>query len=273
MSTRLVRMLVLGAGLGACDADGEPDDLQVARDTVAALGSSSAQLRLYDGLLGPVNLSGVSLALAPTRVIEQVQTGLDEALADRACLKIASDRQTYLDLRFRKCRYRGVYVHGRLRIELAAETGDCDGEPCVVATRYTTTLTDLTIGRSQVRGATSVLRVPELKGEARSYTAEVELTDPADRALHLRQELTWRRAQGCVTAELGAEFTVDGREISVGARAVEVCGGCPRAGEVQVAWDDGEALAWEYDGDAALVVRGPRGREFVVEQACGDEQP
>jgi hypothetical protein len=260
----------------ACDDPDalESDDRVVARDALSALESTSSQLGLYDGLLGPVNLGGVALALAPMKVIEQVQSGLDTALADRACLKITSDKATFLDLRFIKCLYKGVYVHGRLRIELATETGDCDGEPCVIATEYTTTLTDLTIARSQIRSATSVLRIPEIKGEPRSYFAEVELTDTDERALHLRHELSWRRVQGCTHAELGARFTVDDRAIDVGAHDIEVCGDtCPRAGRVQIAWDSGRALAWEFDGSAEILVRGPRGREFVAEAPCVPAEP
>ena len=75
-------------------------------------------------------------------------------------------------------------------------------------------------------------------------------------------------------AELGAGFTVDGRTIDVGARGVEVCGdACPRAGRVQIAWDSGRALAWDFDGGPDIVVRGPRGRTFVVEDACVADEP
>ncbi len=264
----------LALALLACEAPATHDDEQVARDTVAALTGSSAQLQLYDGLLGPVNLKGITLALAPTRVIEQVRGGLDEALADRGCLEIDTDKTHYLDLRFTDCRYRGVHVDGALRIELTTETGDCDGAPCLLATRYTTTITALEIGPTQIHSARSVLRISEIKGEGRSYTAEVDLIDRNDRPLHLRHELTWRRQGGCTYAELGAKLTVDGREINAGAEGIEVCGDrCPRAGQVQVAWANGRAIAWSYDGTPEITVQGPRGREFTVELDCEANEP
>lgn len=251
------------------DATDEPEDEPVARVTLAALDANSATLSLYDGLLGPVNLAGVSLALAPQKVIEQVRGGLDQALADPKCVALTTDKKTFLDLQFDRCRYRGVLVDGGLRIELTTEAGLCDGAECVVATRYTTQLDALTIGKSRVRAATSTLRIPSTPGEPRSYTAEVELTDKQDRELHLRHELAWTRKNGCVHAELGAEFMVDALAISVGAQAVEICGNqCPRAGEVQIAWGNGQALAWEYDGADEVIVRGPHGREFVLPLEC-----
>lgn len=270
--TRLLAALAaaLCVAAVACDAPVGDDDEAVARDTVAALGSSSAQLKLHDGLLGLVDLKGISLALAPQQVIAQVQAGLGDQLADPACLDLDTDEQTWLALHFDRCRYRGVFVDGELRIDLTTETGTCDGEPCVIATNYTTHLTDLTIARSEIRAATSTLRIPTVKGEPRSYTAEAELTDADDRELHLRHEISWTRAAGCVFADVGATFTADDREISVGARDVEVCGAtCPRAGQVNLAWDSGKSLAWEYTGDPELVVHGPRGRSFTVVQDCG----
>ncbi len=270
----IVAVIGIISMMAACEASHSAEEEQVVRDTLAALTGSSAQLRLYDGLLGPVNLGGISLALAPQRVIEQVQTGLDEALADRACLTIATDDKSYLDLRFVDCVYKGVYVDGHLRIELVTETGECAGEPCVIATRYTTKLTELAIGDTQVRSASSVLRLPDLDSEPRTYFAQIELTDADGRTSQLRHELTWLRDMGCVTAELGAELKIDGRDISVGARAVEVCGDeCPRAGRVQIAWGTGRVLAWEYHGEPAIAVYGPGGHEFVVDDVCDAVDP
>lgn len=263
------RLLAALAALSACDAPAEHDDELVARDAVAALGGSSAQLRLYDGLLGLVDLKGISLALAPQQVIAQVRAGLADDLAEPACLALATDDSSFLALTFTACRYRGVFVDGALRIDLTTESGDCSGEPCVVATNYTTRLTGLTIGQALIREAASTLRIPTVKVEPRSYTAEAELTTGDERELHLRHEISWLRVAGCVTADIGAEFTVDERAISVAGHNIKVCGaGCPRAGEVHLAWDRGESLAWEFTGDEQLAVRGPRGRTFTVTQSC-----
>ncbi|MCY0988010.1 hypothetical protein OV203_12810 [Nannocystis sp. ILAH1] len=271
--TRAMSTIVGAAAIAwatACDPDpAEPEDEPVAQVTLAALDANSATLSLYDGLLGPVNLAGVSQALAPQKIIEQVEGGLDTSLADPTCLTLKSDRTSFLDLQFDRCRFKGVLLDGGLRVELTTEAGTCDGVECVAATVYTTRLDALTIGKSLVSAATSVLRIPTTPGEPRSYTAEVELTDKLDRELHLRHELTFTRKDGCVDAELGAEFMVDELAISVAATAVEICGNkCPRAGEVQIAWGNGQALAWEYTGDAEVIVRGPRGREFVLPLEC-----
>ena len=263
------RLFAAVAALSACDAP-DPEDEVVARDTLAALGGSSAQLRLYDGLLGLVDLKGISLALAPQQVIAQVQAGLDDDLGDPACLTLVTDDTTYLALTFDRCRYRNVFVDGDLRIDLTTEEGACDGQPCVTATAYTTRLTDLTIGHTEVRTATSTLRIPTLRGEPRTYTAEAELTDDSQRELHLRHEVAWTRAAGCISAELGAELTVDDTRISVGAHDIEVCAAdCPRAGEVHLAWASGKSLSWSYTGEPDIVVHGPRGRTFTVTQTCG----
>lgn len=262
--------LLAAAVLLACDPP-EDDDQIVARDAIAALGGSSAQLKLYDGLLGIVDLKGISLALAPQQVIAQIEAGLGDDLDDPACIDLDTDKATFVALVFNKCRYRGVFVDGDLRIDLTTETGTCDGAECVLATRYTTTLTALRIGQSEVRTATSTLRIPTLKTEPRSYTAEADL-DTRDRGdLHLRHEISWVRKLGCVHAELGAEFSFADRTLDVGATGIEVCNDdCPRAGEVHLAWDSGRALSWTYDGSDEILVRGPRGRSFTVEQTCGD---
>lgn len=267
-----VRPLLLAlATLAACDAP-ETDDEIVARDTIAALGGSSAQLKLYDGLLGIVDLKGISLALAPQQIINQIEGGLADDLDDPKCLTLATDRETHVALLFKRCRYRGVFVDGDLRIDLTTETGTCDGADCVLATRYTTTLTALTIGQTEVQAATSTLRIPTTKGEPRSYTAEAELTTRDRGDLHLRHEISWVRQQGCVHADLGAEFVFSDRTIDVGAAGIEVCAaGCPRAGEVHIAWASGRALSWTYDGTAEIDVVGPRGRTFSVEQSCDDD--
>jgi hypothetical protein len=267
MSARVLLVLVTLAG---CDAGEDAEAELVARDTLAALGGSSAQLRLYDGLLGLVDLKGISLALAPQQAIAQVEAGLADDLEDPNCLELDTDEATFLALEFTKCRYRGVFVDGALRIDLTTETGTCDGADCVVATRYTTRLTALRIGRTVVHTASSSLRIPTVKAEARTYTAEAALTDPERGDLELRHEVSWVRRLGCVAAELGAEFVADDRTISVGATGVEVCGdACPRAGEVHIAWASGEALAWEFDGSGEIEVHGPRGRVFTVDQTCG----
>jgi hypothetical protein len=268
MSARLFAALALV--LAACEPeDVVAEDEQVARDALAGFGGSSAQLGLYDELLGPVDLTGVALALAPKQVIAQVQAGLDGDLADPACLVLLTDQQTFIDMTFSKCRYKKVTLDGRLRIDLSTETGTCDGAPCVVATRYTTTLTELRIGKTVVHAGDSELRVPERKVEPRTYTAAAELTDAAGHTVTLRHEIAWTRADGCVDAELGAEFDVDGRRLGVGATGVVVCGDtCPRAGEVHIAWGAGGALSWGFTGERDVLVHGPHGRSFVVEQDC-----
>lgn len=261
------RLLAAAVALAGCDPADEAE--AVARDALAAVDGSSAQLSLHDGLLGLVDLRGVAVALAPQQVIAQVEAGLADDLADPDCLALATDRAAYLELGFTDCRYRGVRVDGGLRIDLVAEDGVCDGAPCVVATRYTTRLTRLTVGRAAFRDATSTLRIPTARLEPRSYTAEAALTDAEGREIALRHEIAWVRKLGCVHADLGAEFTVDGRPISVGVAGAVVCGdACPRAGDVQIAWDSGEALAWSFTDAPELVVRGPRGREFTVTRTC-----
>lgn len=264
--------VVLVAMLAACDDDAPAaDDKPVTNQTLTALGTDLAQLRVFDRMLRPVGIRDLTPALATTTILAQIEDRLKLDLVDPEC--VAQTRETDgLTLRFTACDYAVNHtLDGTVRLHTLPEAGTCAGDPCITAVVFTLEIDDLTIGDTEIASASSSLRIPTDKSP-RVYHGEAELTGPDGDHLSTRSDSSWTTSVGCFTADFGLEIATDTREISAAGNAVHVCeSNCPDSGEGLIAWASGSTLAWRYIGKGKLVVRGPRGRIFNVTQACANK--
>ncbi len=264
--------MLLAATLAACDHDdAAADDKPVTDQTLTALDTNVAQLRVFDRMLRPVGLKDLAPELVVDAAVTQIENRLDLDLVDPACLERTRETDG-LSLRFTGCDYPANHqLDGILRLHVAPETGDCNGAACIVAIAYTLEIEGLTLGDSEISSASSTLRIPTDKSP-RTYQAEAELHGPGGDLLSTRSDASWTTAAGCFTADFGLEIATDTREISAAGSAVHVCeANCPDSGEGLIAWGSGSTLAWRYTGKGKLVVRGPKGRVFNVTQACANK--
>lgn len=253
----------------ACDPEPHPGpDLErVAADADLVLAAEVAQLRLYSELR-KIDLAGVDPALAGQTIVSATLGGLMSALAQPACLTSATDGATYLDLRFAGCRHASTgRLDGAIRLDFTAVAGQCSGVACVVAVDYALAVTDLEIRSSTITRSQVTLRVSADPTQPVSYASDAEL--PADgRVLEARTEASWDDDGACVTADFGVELTAPEHAAAIGGRGVRSCMGCPEAGEVQLSWGAGEAVAWQYTGAGEITVTGPRGLDVSLATLC-----
>lgn len=264
--------VLLVALLAACDHDAPAaDDRPVTNQTLTALDTDVAQLRVFDRMFRPVGLKDLAPELVVDAAITQIENRLNLDLVDPACLERTRETDG-LSLRFTACDYPANHqLDGALRLHVAPESGDCGGAACIVAIAYTLEIEDLSLGENLLTSASSTLRIPTDKSP-RTYHAEAELHGPGGELLATRSEASWTSAAGCFTADFGLEIATDTREISAAGSALHVCeANCPDSGEGLIAWGSGSTLAWRYTGKGKLVVRGPKGRVFNVTQACANK--
>jgi hypothetical protein len=264
--------LILAATLAACDPDAPAaDDRPVTDQTLTALTTDVAQLRVFDRMLRPIGLKMLPADQVVDAAVAQIQDRLKLDLVDPGCLALTPNADG-LTLRFDACDYAANnLVDGQLRLRVEPESGECDGAPCILAIRYTLEIDALALGDTEITSARSTLRIPTDKSP-RVYHGEAELIGPNGDSLSTRTESSWTSAAGCFTADFGLEIATDTREISAAGRDVHVCeANCPDSGEGLIAWGAGSTLAWRYTGKGTLQVRGPKGRVFTVTQACADK--
>lgn len=263
--------LSLAAILAACDLDVPADDRPVTNQTLAALDTDLAQLRVFDRMLRPVGLRDLAADQVADVALAQVEDRLRQDLVDPDCLELTrtADR---LSLRFTACDHAANHqLDGLVQLRVTPETGDCDGSECIVAVVYTLEIDALKLGDVELLVADSTLRIPTDKS-ARVHHSEAELIGPDGEQLSARSDSSWTSELGCFTADFGLEIATDTREISAAGRGVHVCeANCPDAGEGLIAWGAGSTLAWRYTGKGQLVVRGPKGRVFDLTRACANK--
>ena len=264
--------LSLAAILAACDPDAPTgDDKPVTNQTLTALDTDVAQLRVFDRMLRPVGLRDLATDEVATVALTQIEDRLRLDLVDPDCLTLTRTADS-LSLRFTACDYATNHeLDGLVELHIAPETGDCGGTTCIVAVVYTLEIDALKLGEIELLAADSTLRIPTDKS-ARVYHGEAELIGPDGEHLSARSDSSWTTNLGCFTADFGLEIATDTQEISAAGHDVHVCeANCPDAGEGLIAWGAGSTFAWRYTGKGQLVVRGPKGRVFDVTRACASK--
>lgn len=265
------RTLAAAAALAALACDPEPQPSpsleRVAADADLVLAAEVVQLRLYSELR-KIDFTDLDPALAGPKIVSATRGGLMSALARPTCLTSETDDATYLDLRFADCQHSSTgRLDGAIHLEFAAVAGQCAGVPCVVAVDYALAVTDLEIRSSTITRSQVALRVSVDPTQPVIYASDAEL--PADgRVLEARTEASWDDDGTCVTADFGVELTAPDHAAAIGGRGVRSCMGCPEAGEVQLSWGAGEAVAWEYTGEGEIAVVGPRGQAASLPTLC-----
>ena len=253
----------------ACDKEPRPSpDLErVAADADVVIAAEVVQLRLYSELR-KIDFTGVDPALAGPTIVDATLGGLMSALAEPACLTRETDGATYLELRFADCQHPSTgRLDGAIRLEFTAVAGQCSGVACVVAVDYALAVTDLELHSSTITRSQVTLRASTDPTQPVIYASDAEL--PADgRVLEARTEASWGDDGACVTADFGIELTAPEHAAAIGGRGVRSCMGCPEAGEVQLSWGAGEAVAWEYTGEGEIAVTGPRGLDVSLSTLC-----
>lgn len=268
----LRNLVLLAAILAACDDDAPAaDDKPVTNQTLTALGTDVAQIRVFDRMLRPVGIKDLAPGLVAASAIKQIQDRLKLDLVDPACV-VQTSEPNGLTLRFTGCDYAVNHtLDGTVSLHVEPEAGTCNGDPCITAVVFALEIDGLTLGDTEITSASSSLRVPTDKSP-RIYHGEAELTGPDGDHLSTRSDSSWTTSAGCFTADFGLEIATDTREISAAGNAVHVCeANCPDSGEGLIAWASGSTLGWRYIDKGKLVVRGPKGRVFNVTQACANK--
>jgi hypothetical protein len=281
----LAAALVAALATAGCVEPQDDDDVAV-DETSHALAASLDFVGISNSFEGAAALATLPVALARPRILLDVRTAL-LASANLTCVSVetlddgttASVTVTYDDCPAGRLRL--IELDGSLTAALQLETAPCAAGECPTAVRFTLETEYLRTGArfgtrfTEMQGRWQ-LYDPVAPGLPTRWESEYQVRNHLERSLSMRSTASWLVAEGCVTLDLDADFTVEQRAdlhtVAASARGLTQCQDeCPSAGTVQVAYGLGQILSWEYTGMNTAVVTGPRGKSFEVALPCGEE--
>jgi hypothetical protein len=250
------------------------EDLQSA-EASALVVESGSEASYVSSMLGAsaalsLSLEGHELATAPAAVIDELKTRLAAGFADAACLTVATDGATYVDLTFDACTGPGgrLVVDGALHADLSIETRACGPAQCPSAIVYAVSTDGLSVNATTIDGAWQV-RDPLAAGPS-EWDGSLSIQGPRG-SFTSASSASFTVDGACVTYSYDATMTGPrGRTLTIAGDEITRClDTCPSAGSVVVTGSAGGTLSWTYDGSDVVTATGGAGASIDVELRCG----
>lgn len=269
--------LVLVPALVACTED-DGGDGALATDTVAAALDASSELsRLVAPLEASPDLGGLVPDVARALKIQNAIGSFRALVADPACVEVATDNLTFLDVTFERCRIALVLaLDGSLRAGLAIEAAAGLASRLVVAVTIPGLVLDgprrsrRLSGELELRQAIPPLGAPvELAGEL-GFAAD----GGAERRLAFGAEsvVTGTCVSFTGAGQISGDQLGELGPIALSGQQIQGCRDqCPTSGSVELSYGRGTLLAWTYTGAEIASAIGPRGKRVEVPLGCGGE--
>jgi hypothetical protein len=262
--------------LSACAAEDsdDPDDVEIdeqeeqeVTDGAALTSEGSADLAHVGAYYAaPADLDQLAEEEQAAAAIADTEAAITDDMDDPECLIIETDGATFLDVTFDGCTSAGgrFTLDGTISADVTIEYGDCGGPECPVATVYTLSAEDLSLNATSLSGTWQV-RDEVAEDAPMTFEGEAEFIGPLGNTATTSTSAVWERSGQCVTYSIDSQLTRVVGTVSISVTDVTRCAGeCPASGDVELSLLRG-TWNWQYDGDATVLVSGPRGeRELTL---------
>lgn len=271
-------VLAFALALFACsDDDGDGDGALATDSVAAALDASSELSRLIVPLEASPDLGGLVPDVARALKIQNAISSFRALVANPACVKVATDNLTSLDVTFDRCRIALVLaLDGSLHAGIAIEAAGGLASRLVVSVTIPSLVLAGPLRSRRLSGALELRQAIPPLGAPVELSGELgfEVDGGAERRLAFGAESAVTGT--CVSftggGQLSGEMLGELGPIALSGQKIRGCRDqCPTAGSVELSYGRGTLLSWTYTGADTASVIGPRGKRVEVPLGCGGE--
>ncbi len=270
--------LALAFALPACSddgGDGSGDAALAAGNAATALEAGGELSRLVVPLEASADLGLLDPIAARARKVQNAITAFRALAANPACVTVATDNLTYLDVRFDRCRIALVLtIDGSLRASVAIDASGVTPVAVVTSVTIPGLVLEGPLRSRRLSGELELRQRIPPSGAPVELDGELRVAPDGGGELALSIGAAWTVTGDCVTLTAGAELSGEPLgelgPIALSGEDVRGCrNACPTSGAVELSYGRGALLAWTYTGASTVSVIGPRGRRVQVPLACG----